>query len=333
MTEASDAPEVRAQPVEPTAARARRGGGGEGAGGGGGDEGGRDAAGADPSHRGTAWWRAERLLAHGLRGLTFIPLVALVLIVGRAGVEGAARHPLQRVRVLHPDPLEPGQHLRPHRHHQRDQAPPAGPVRGPALHRRHPGVLGHRPGPGRAGRHRHRAHRGGEAPAPPVERASGSASRSWPGCPSVVYGLWGFFTLGPFLSHDVAPLWADHMPDVPVLRFFRRPDAAGGQGLFTAGVVLAIMILPDHRGHHPRPAAPGAPGHGGGGGGPGHDRLRGAGGGDRSLGPVRGDRGLGARSGPRPGGDDRRGHGVRVAHRRRGPLVLQRRSTPSRPPS
>ena len=63
------------------------------------------------------------------------------------------------------------------------------------------------------------------------------------GVPSVVYGLWGFFTLGPFLSHHVAPLWADHLPDVPVLRFFRAPTG-GGQGLFTVGVVLAIMILP-----------------------------------------------------------------------------------------
>jgi phosphate transport system permease protein len=63
------------------------------------------------------------------------------------------------------------------------------------------------------------------------------------GIPSVVYGLWGFVVLGPFLSHHLAPIWADHMPDVPVLRFFRSPTG-GGQGLFTAGVVLAIMIVP-----------------------------------------------------------------------------------------
>jgi phosphate transport system permease protein len=63
------------------------------------------------------------------------------------------------------------------------------------------------------------------------------------GVPSVVFGLWGFFTLGPFLAHDVAPLWADHVPDVPVLAFLRGPTG-GGQGLFTASVVLAVMILP-----------------------------------------------------------------------------------------
>jgi phosphate transport system permease protein len=63
------------------------------------------------------------------------------------------------------------------------------------------------------------------------------------GVPSVVIGLWGFLTLGPFLSHDVASLWADHLPDVPVLKFFRAPTG-GGQGLFTSGVVLAMMIVP-----------------------------------------------------------------------------------------
>ena len=63
------------------------------------------------------------------------------------------------------------------------------------------------------------------------------------GVPSVVIGLWGFFTLGPFLSHRVAPIWADHLPKVPVLSFFRSPTG-NDEGMFTAGVILAMMILP-----------------------------------------------------------------------------------------
>jgi len=63
------------------------------------------------------------------------------------------------------------------------------------------------------------------------------------GVPSVVIGLWGFLTFGPFLSHHVATIWANHIPNVPVLRWLRGPTY-GGQGLFTAGLVLAMMIIP-----------------------------------------------------------------------------------------
>lgn len=63
------------------------------------------------------------------------------------------------------------------------------------------------------------------------------------GVPSVVIGLWGFLALGPFLAHHIATIWANHVPDVPVLRFFRGPTG-DGEGMLTAGVVLALMILP-----------------------------------------------------------------------------------------
>jgi phosphate transport system permease protein len=63
------------------------------------------------------------------------------------------------------------------------------------------------------------------------------------GVPSVVYGLWGILTLGPFLAHHISPWIADHVPDVPVFSFFKGP-VGSGEGLFTASVVLAIMILP-----------------------------------------------------------------------------------------
>jgi phosphate transport system permease protein len=76
-----------------------------------------------------------------------------------------------------------------------------------------------------------------------VSRPLGFAIEILAGIPSVVIGLWGLLTLGPFLARHVYPVVGDHMPDVPVLRSFRNP-VGGGQGLLTAGIVLGLMIVP-----------------------------------------------------------------------------------------
>jgi phosphate transport system permease protein len=58
--------------------------------------------------------------------------------------------------------------------------------------------------------------------------------------PSVVFGLWGANFLGP----QLVPLYgwlAQHLSWVPL---FAGPASATGRTMFTAGVVLAIMILP-----------------------------------------------------------------------------------------
>lgn len=70
------------------------------------------------------------------------------------------------------------------------------------------------------------------------------------GIPSVVFGLWGILTLGPWLSRDIDPIFANHFPDVPVLSFFRGyvPD---GEGLLSAGLVLGGDDHPDRGRHHP----------------------------------------------------------------------------------
>jgi phosphate transport system permease protein len=63
------------------------------------------------------------------------------------------------------------------------------------------------------------------------------------GIPSVIIGLWGALTFGPFIAHDITPWISRNMPDVPVLNFFRGPTG-NGEGLLTSGLVLAIMIIP-----------------------------------------------------------------------------------------
>lgn len=64
--------------------------------------------------------------------------------------------------------------------------------------------------------------------------------------PSIVYGMWGFFVLAPVLSTTVQPWLTEATMWIPPIGydFFWFQGAPIGVGLFTAGVVLAIMILP-----------------------------------------------------------------------------------------
>jgi len=57
--------------------------------------------------------------------------------------------------------------------------------------------------------------------------------------PSIVYGMWGLFVLSPLMADYVQPWLADHFGFLP---FFTGP--AMGIGILTAGLVLALMILP-----------------------------------------------------------------------------------------
>jgi phosphate transport system permease protein len=58
--------------------------------------------------------------------------------------------------------------------------------------------------------------------------------------PSVVFGLWGARTLGPYMV--TAHGWLeDHLGFIPL---FKGPASVTGKTVLTAGVVLAIMILP-----------------------------------------------------------------------------------------
>jgi phosphate transport system permease protein len=63
------------------------------------------------------------------------------------------------------------------------------------------------------------------------------------GIPSVVIGLWGALTFGPWIAHHIAQPIANAMPDVPVLDYFRG-SAGNGEGLLTSGLVLAVMVIP-----------------------------------------------------------------------------------------
>ncbi|HET9484418.1 MAG TPA: phosphate ABC transporter permease subunit PstC [Xanthomonadales bacterium] len=71
----------------------------------------------------------------------------------------------------------------------------------------------------------------------------GSAIELLAGIPSIIYGMWGLFVLVPVMAEHVNP-WLDaNLGQWPVIgALFRGPPL--GLGMLTAGVVLAIMIIP-----------------------------------------------------------------------------------------
>jgi phosphate transport system permease protein len=58
--------------------------------------------------------------------------------------------------------------------------------------------------------------------------------------PSVIIGLWGIIVLAPFMHSTIEPVLHDVLGWIPI---FGAPTPTG-LGVFTAGVVLAIMVLP-----------------------------------------------------------------------------------------
>lgn len=57
--------------------------------------------------------------------------------------------------------------------------------------------------------------------------------------PSVVYGLWGIFVLAPWMQQTVQPFLKSTLGFLPL---FQGP--AYGVGMLTAGIILAIMVIP-----------------------------------------------------------------------------------------
>ena len=57
--------------------------------------------------------------------------------------------------------------------------------------------------------------------------------------PSVVYGLWGILFLVPFMSTYIDPALVGSLGFIPVFA-----GETNGLGMFTAGIILAIMIIP-----------------------------------------------------------------------------------------
>ena len=78
---------------------------------------------------------------------------------------------------------------------------------------------------------------------PSLKRPISMAIELLAGIPSIIYGMWGFFVLGPFMYDKLQPAFIWMFQSVPVLRdVFAGPPS--NLSLFNASLILAIMVLP-----------------------------------------------------------------------------------------
>ena len=76
-----------------------------------------------------------------------------------------------------------------------------------------------------------------------LRRPIGIAIELLAGIPSIIYGIWGLFVFAPFLQQTLQPFLIDTFGNIPVLStLFEGPPY--GIGMLTAGLILAIMVLP-----------------------------------------------------------------------------------------
>lgn len=76
-----------------------------------------------------------------------------------------------------------------------------------------------------------------------LKKPLGIAIELLAGIPSIIYGMWGLFVFAPWFGDTVQPWLISHLAGLPIIgqMFVGAPI---GIGLFTAGLVLAIMIIP-----------------------------------------------------------------------------------------
>ena len=76
-----------------------------------------------------------------------------------------------------------------------------------------------------------------------LRRPIGIAIELLAGIPSIIYGIWGFFIFAPVLQQTLQPFLISTLGDVPgIAPLFTGPPY--GIGMLTAGLILAIMVLP-----------------------------------------------------------------------------------------
>ena len=74
---------------------------------------------------------------------------------------------------------------------------------------------------------------------PALSKPVGAAIELLAAVPSIIYGMWGLFVFAPFMADHVQPFLSARLGFLPL---FQGPPM--GIGMLTAGIILALMILP-----------------------------------------------------------------------------------------
>jgi phosphate transport system permease protein len=76
-----------------------------------------------------------------------------------------------------------------------------------------------------------------------LRRPVGTAIELLAAVPSIIYGMWGFFVIVPFMANYLQPFMIDNVGEWPIVGFlFQGPPF--GTGIFTAALILAVMVIP-----------------------------------------------------------------------------------------
>jgi phosphate transport system permease protein len=81
--------------------------------------------------------------------------------------------------------------------------------------------------------------------APPwLKRPIGTAIELLAAVPSIIYGMWGLFVLVPFVQMNIQLAFGETLGALPLIGWLFASTNFAGTSLFSASLVLAIMILP-----------------------------------------------------------------------------------------
>lgn len=76
-----------------------------------------------------------------------------------------------------------------------------------------------------------------------LRRPLGTAVELLAGVPSIIYGMWGLFVFAPLFAEYGQPFLKETLGQLPLIgALFQGPTM--GIGIFTAGLILSVMIIP-----------------------------------------------------------------------------------------